>query len=356
MSNLQNNDNWSFVSCMDELLPLTLMESNLKYGSFHLVKMSLFLRELSANGYFSKITERKLLDTITNLLIERSWVRVDAKIKGYKEKLIYSDTAEIMIDEIHNSNIHNAYYYSIGLLKYSPQDLSQILMNLGAIHIPNTLGHSISCFFPVIKDILETNHLESGTALFSLIAYLCRYKFGESELDKNLKGNSPVNYITLMKRCSSGEGIINLHHMITFYIMLEWENASFNENNIVPYNILIDWIGDKEIDTKLEMNVQELDSSNKLVETYSSFKEKFSPEKPDISIYTFLSLLDRDSATAIDWIFRIYTNYYTAEWDPHYFTGLYCALKLYLSNKINNKTAARMAIYQAIRYFFEDKN
>ena len=44
VSSLRQRDNWSLVTIIDDLLPLLLMESNLRYGSFHKVKMSLILR------------------------------------------------------------------------------------------------------------------------------------------------------------------------------------------------------------------------------------------------------------------------------------------------------------------------
>jgi len=44
VKNLKEEGNWSLISFVDELVPLLLMECNLKYSNFHLVKMSLFLR------------------------------------------------------------------------------------------------------------------------------------------------------------------------------------------------------------------------------------------------------------------------------------------------------------------------
>lgn len=42
---------------------------------------------------------------------------------------------------------------------------------------------------------------------------------------------------------------------------------------------------------------------------------------------------------------------YKNHWDPHYFTSLYCAIRLYASETFQNTTAARMAVDQALRYF-----
>ena len=47
ISSLDGSENWSLVTIIDELLPLALMESNLRFGNFHSVKMALFLRRLA---------------------------------------------------------------------------------------------------------------------------------------------------------------------------------------------------------------------------------------------------------------------------------------------------------------------
>ncbi len=352
LSSLESNEDWSFVSFIDELLPIMLMEANLKYGSFHTVKMSLFLRKLSTKGHFSKETERKLLSLILNNLVERHWVLLETDTRAYKDDKIFENTVEKMIDELHNSNAHNAYYYSTGLLKNNPEDLCQLLLDLGSIHIPDTLGHSISCFYPVITDILNTKHPANGTALFSLISYLSRFDYKENTLTNKLHNKEIKDYNKLLKLASSGKGIVNLHHMITFYIMTEWEEAPFNKENIVPYHILIEWIGDKNLDKEREKKVDKLTNINKDISNYSQFSELFSPNNLDESIQTLIYLLQTKPEKAIDWVFRVYTDYYTPDWDPHYFTSLYCAIELYRSRNVD-KTASKMAIYQAVQYLFK---
>lgn len=352
---IEETEDWDFVSFIDELLPIMLMESNLKYGSFHFVKMSLFLRKMSFNDHFSKDTEWALLKLILNNITERHWVYLKVGLEGYKEDKISGNTAEKMIDELHKSNIHNAYYYSLGLYKYAREDLCQLLLDLGSVYIPDTLGHSISCFYPVIKDIIDTNHPATATALFSLIAYLGRFDYEENVLDQKLHDSEPDDYNKLLKKSASGKGIVNLHHMITFYIMTDWGKAAFNSKGIVPFKILTDWVDDKEIDRELEKEVSEIDISENIT-SYQLFSNVFSPEDLKTSAHTLIYLLDTEPERAVDWVFRRYTDFYTPDWDPHYYTSLFCAIRLYFSNDKVNKTACRMAIYQAVQYFFEGIN
>ncbi|MBM3242961.1 hypothetical protein FJZ31_42420, partial [Candidatus Poribacteria bacterium] len=119
ISSLEGKENWSLVTVIDELLPLALMESNLRFGSFHSVKMALFLRRLALEGYFSRATERELVRVIALELVEREWVSIKADRAGYTKR----DTApsiEKMIEELNEGNVHNAFYYAIGLLEEKP--------------------------------------------------------------------------------------------------------------------------------------------------------------------------------------------------------------------------------------------
>lgn len=50
-------------------------------------------------------------------------------------------------------NAHNAFYCALGLLRDTPAALAQTLLTLGASLIPKTLGHSLTCFFPVVPEM-----------------------------------------------------------------------------------------------------------------------------------------------------------------------------------------------------------
>ena len=83
-------ENWSLVTIIDELLPLILMESNLQFGNFHAVKMAIFLRKLAIEGYFSKATEKELARVIALETVEREWVSIHASRAGYAKRDISS--------------------------------------------------------------------------------------------------------------------------------------------------------------------------------------------------------------------------------------------------------------------------
>ena len=336
-------------------MPIMLMESNLTYGSFHFIKMVLFFKNLADQNLITKKTQRKLLKLLALNLSERHWTNIKAGHTGYKADNVSDKTVDKFISELNKNNSHNAFYLSLGLMEHDPDQLCQLLLKLGAQSVPDTLGHSVSCYFPVVKEIIHSQHPEKATALLSYVMYLNRSNYDKiPETD----GKLPKDSGNLLKRCASGSGIVNLHHMITYFIFNEWENAKFNQDNQIPFTIFKDWLGDKEIDKKLEKKIKNKKSSATLPESFEEFNNKFSPEnleEIEDAIYMFIETLENDHKSAVDWIFRAYTTYYTPDWDPHYFTSIYAALQLYLNSDNKDKIPEKMAIYQAINYFFTSK-
>ncbi len=351
ISSLRKMDEWSLVSIIDELTPLALMESNLKYGSFHRIKMALFLRRLAVRGLLSKETEREMARLVSLDLADREWVCISGSRQGLKREPV-EDALDTMVIELDNGNAHNAYYYALSSLQQDGDRLLQELLKLGTTAIPDTLGHSISCFWPVVEDIIYTDQASADSALLSYILYLCRYSHDEDVLSEGFgsaKGEKDLD--DLLVRCASGEGIVNLHHMITFYIGAAWERSSLCPEGGVPWGLIEDWVGDKETDQGRYDGMEEMATSGEAAETYEDFAERFTLDEIDESVSLLLSSLEQDPESAIDWIFRTYGSYYSPEWDPHYITGLYCALELYLQTRETDRSATLMAIDQAVRYF-----
>ena len=354
ISSLAGKENWSLVTIIDELLPLALMESNLRFGNFHSVKMALFLRRLAVEGYFSKATEREIARVIALELVEREWVSIHADRTGYTKR-DKSPSLEEIVEELNENNIHNAFYYAIGLLKEKPTLLLQSLLTLGASVIPNSLGHSLSCFFPVVQDVIALDHPQADTALLSYIMYLSRHDFSKNVLEEGYgRAEENLDYDAFLKLCASGDDVLNMHHTITFYIITEWEHAIFNETRSVPYGLLSDWIGGKEIDRDRERRAVESRYTGKLPETYEEFSSQFSFENLNHSVPYLFKMLEQKPKETVDWLFRLYASHYTRAWDPHYYTGLYSVLRLCMGDKIRDKVACRMALEQALHYFAED--
>jgi len=352
LKELEADHSFSLASLIEDLLPLMLMECSLRYGSFHFVKMSLFLRELSQNKYFSREAELDIAEVIILGLSERHFISVQADSSGYKEEGVSQKSYDKLAEEINSGNSHNAFYYALGIFENQPNKLKEYLLNLGMERIPDSLGHSVSCFFPVMRDIVNHHKDVSATAVLSYTMYLSRYNYqGKYNSNQEKRENLSLDDLEdLGLRAASGSGIINLHHMITYYTFFMLEDSSFYKH-IPPYKILLDYFGSKSIDQKrlelAEKNMEEYQTA----ENYQQFKDNFSLESYKDNLAFLFYNLDNNFKATTSYLYHLFAEYYSPSWNPHYYTGLYCALGLYKSGKITNKKIKKMAVIQALEYF-----
>ena len=340
---------WNLVSLIDELVPGLVFESNLTYGSFHQVKMALFLRRLSRQGYLSRITEQEALKLLLEEALSRNWLNVRAGNFVRRDRV--AEPLDKMQLELSQGNIHNAMYYALQAYESEPEKLSETLLGLGSLHITDTLGHSLSCFQPVMKEIINSRSPAAETALLSYLSYLGRYDLPE-RLEPG-KYQAEIEAAEELKKAASGEGIINLHHMITLYILRDWEEADFHQGDFpVPYGILQDWLAGKDVDEARLSRCQNWQAPDSVPDNYQEFYRRFSYSDPDNSSRLVISAVERDLPDALDWLFRLYAqDYNQPKWNPHFYTGLYAALMLQEDNLIDDSVGLKMALEQAIRYY-----
>lgn len=352
LSVLRTQSRWSLVSFIDEMLPCMLMETNLQYRNFHLAKMGLFLRKLAVERYFSAATEYELLRLLSSELVQRQWLRVKVEPLQDGEAEKYA-TREQLLAALSEQNAHNAVYYAQGLLNTEPEATIQLLLTLGALYIPDNLGHSLSCFFPVAEHLFYTLHPHTSTALLSYVMFLCRFTIAPDVLSAiETKQHHPKELTQLLKVAASGDTIVDVHHMITLYVFTEWQHAAFNPEQRVPFELLLEWIGPKAIDHAREERMERLSHAALMPQTYAEFMQGFSCDDQEQTVAMIITLLENEPAKAIDWTFRAYTGYYSlGRWDPHYFTSLYAAFHFFLQDDIEDLVAARMAVEQAFKYF-----
>ena len=353
LKELESDNSFSLASLIEDLLPLMLMECSLRYGSFHFVKMSLFLRELSQKNYFSRDSELKIAKVVVLGLSERHFIKLAADSGSYKEDEVNQKTYAKLTEEINKGNTHNAFYYAAGILESEPAKLKQHLLNLGMERIPDSLGHSVSCFFPVMRDLVNHHKDLAATAVLSYVMYLSRYSYqGKYNYDqKKRRKPSPKELEELGLKAASGSGIVNLHHMITYYTFFMLENSSFYQE-LPPYTILENYFGSKNIDQKrLKLADSNNKAETKIAESYQQFKDNFSLANYQENLAFLFYNLDENYEETVSHLHQLFAEYYSPGWNPHYYTGLYCALGLYKSDKINDKKVKKMAVIQAVEYF-----
>ncbi len=346
------DDSWSFLTFVDELIPALVMESNLQFGSFHLIKMSLFLRNLSRRRIFSFDTEKAVAGVILRHLYYLEWIQISANAHVHAPDPV-ENPIENMIEEIEDGNVHNAYFYALVALREDKERLFNSLMRLGTQNLADTIGHSISCFYPVLTEMFAADHPASGTALLSLIMYFCRYRYTHKNYKKKtepFEGSKSK----LLRRCAKDHTIFDLHQMITFYTMQSWEQEVWNDNQLIPWSKLSAWTANKTEADYAEY-VSEKDNSSQIPETYAEWDVIFRGHDQKKIITVACQLVSRDWEKTCDWLFRAYCDYYTPDWDPHYFTGLYAALHLYKDQTIN-RSDSQAAFIQALLYFLDDRD
>lgn len=352
LKKLETDNSFSLASLIEDLLSLMLMECSLRYGSFHFVKMSLFLRELSQKNYFSRESELEIAGVVVLGLSERHFINLEADSSGYKEKEVNQRTYTKLGEEINNGNSHNAFYYALGILEKQPEQLKEYLLNLGMERIPDSLGHSVSCFFPVMRDLVNHHKDVSATGVLSYIMYLCRYSYqGKYNSDQEKRKKlSQEELEDLGLKAVSGSGIVNLHHMITYYTFFMLEDSSFYQQ-IPPYPILENYFSSKNIDQKRLKLTEANKEGAQIAESYQQFKDNFSLESYEEDLDFLFYNLDQNYKETVNYLHRLFAEYYNPSWNPHYYTGLYCALGLYKSEKINDNKVKKMAVIQAVEYF-----
>ncbi len=352
VSRLEGDQNFSLVSLVDELAPYLVMEANLRYGNFHQVKMNLFLRRMANAGLLSRETQLKLARLILMEAMNREWVEIQGGfLRGGEEP---EDPLASMLEALGAKNIHNAYFYACQAYREEPVELAQGLLWLSTASIPETLGHSFSCFLPVMADLILPGHPATPTSLFSYLLYLGRFPV-PGDLPTPVK-SAMLDLNSLLQICASGEGIVNLHHMITLYLFLQWELTSFNRGRGLPFKILEEWVSEKTLDQE-RLDKLEKAELPEPPNSFEEFAQRFSLEDMENTVNLVISVLE-SGVPATDWLFRVFSRYHRPDnWNPHYFTGLYCALGFYRSMEIES-LARRMAVAQAVEYFGEikDKN
>lgn len=342
-------ENFSLVTLVDSLAPYLVMESNLRFGSFHLIKMSLFLRSLCREKILSPETEIALARVVILHLYYLEWIQVTAGPFAHTPDPI-TRPVEKMLVEIGRGNAHNAFFYAdVALQTDKANMLSSLLLN-GAAGIRDTLGHSLSCFFPVLEDIVAADHPAAGTSLFSYITFLCRLR-GKTPNVRPESSNSRPDKVKLLRQAASGSSIVDIHHMITFYIYQVWEQSAWNSLPMLPWHLLSDWIGSKEIDNRRLKQAQADDCE--APREYEQLRQLMSGRQKEKIVPATLSLLEISWQQTCDWLLRAYADYYTPDWDPHYYTSLYAALRLCRDDSIA-ADVSKMALIQALEYFLDN--
>jgi hypothetical protein len=238
------------------------------------------------------------------------------------------------------------FYYQAGGL-----ELARRLLLLGSGYLSDSLGHSISCTAFILREMLERDKEEPWPALFALAHYFCegRFQLSPSIVAGAASDVEPAS--EHMMRATSGRGIINLHHTITFY-SLDRVRSLFNEEEYgYLHASVVRFMGNK----KAEHKAAGLTSGD--------------PPRDYAEFFNTFSLLNTESVISSIWqmipsknerqelgryLVKGVCDLYQGAYNPHFLTGLGSLLWV-LEKYPNEEKVCRNALYQYLDYYFRSR-
>jgi hypothetical protein len=131
------------------------------------------------------------------------------------------------------------------------------------------------------------------------------------------------------------------------------EDSSFYKE-LPPYSILENYFGSKNINQEHLELVESNEKGADVAESYQEFKDGFPLENFKDNLAFLFTNLNENYKSTVSYLHRLFAEYYNQNWNPHYYTGLYCALGLYKSDKIESQKLKKMAVVQAVEYFVKN--
>lgn len=236
------------------------------------------------------------------------------------------------------------YYSQVG-----GAELARRLLFLGSGYLDDSLGHSISCTAFILLEMLERVNQDPWPALATLADYFCKGQFHTTPSLRKLRVFSADEALkNYLLQATSGRGIVNLHHTITFYA-IERVRRFFSQEE---YHHLIEaWIafmGNKR------PKEEALDSRKmEPVASYSRFYEIFSKLEAKPSVASVAGMIDSEQGRKQlgRFLIKAVCELYQGDYNPHYLTGLGSALWVASQFWIQPPIALN-ALFQYVDFFY----
>lgn len=226
------------------------------------------------------------------------------------------------------------------------KELARRMLFLGSGYLGQSLGHSISCTAFILLEMLERKDENLWPVVAGLAHYFCMGRFGKTpQLQGRGAADSGISGHVL--RAASGQGIVNLHHMITLYA-IERVRDFFT---LDEFNHLIEsWIaflGDKEAVT------YEPKSSGQKIRSYDHFYQIFSRREEETVVAPALPMIakDRERKRLGRYLVKGICDLYQGDYNPHYLTGLGATLWALDKYKTNPEIAVNV-LQQFLNFYF----
>jgi hypothetical protein len=229
-------------------------------------------------------------------------------------------------------------------------NLFRHLLLLGSSYLDDTLGHSISCTAYILLEMMVRNDQNPWPAMATLADYYCKGRFQNMpELEKAdtvIKARNLENYLW---KATSGKGIVNLHHTITFYT-LEQVRRFLNKNEYEhALSACVAFMGEKEKEP-----IRFENASASLTRNYTAFKKAFSSLDAKAVVGSLQKMIPSSKGRRQlgRFLVRAVCETIKGDYNPHDFTGLGSALWV-VNNYWNEPVLAMNSLYQYLDYFFD---
>ncbi len=228
--------------------------------------------------------------------------------------------------------------------------LARELLLLGSGYLDRTLGHSLSCTAFILLEMLQRADQDPWPALTSLADYFCKGRFHSLPVLSQAATFSDEVIRHHLLRATSGRGIINLHHTITFYALQRVKQFFSPEEY---QHLLGAWIA--FLQDKKEQPIEPASRGVQAAPDYTRFYKTFSRLEPDSAAEAAVGMLDtRESRRQLgQFLIRGICDQYQGDYNPHNLTGLGSALWV-AETFWNQAPIAQNALFQYLDFFFDD--
>ncbi len=159
-----------------------------------------------------------------------------------------------------------------------------------------------------------------------------------------------MDLVNCLSRATSGRGIINLHHTLTWYA-IDRISPFLSQTDLGHImRAWIDFMGDKE-----EPQISFAESSSNGSDEYPVFYERFT-RREAIPVVEILSA-GMQSPSRLQqlgrFLVKAYCDQYQGNYDPHYLNGLGAALGV-VERCWDTAPVALNALFQSLDFYFEN--
>jgi len=227
---------------------------------------------------------------------------------------------------------------------------SRRLLLLGSGYLNNTLGHSLSCTAFILLEMLAHTDGDPWPAIAAIADYYCKGRFHAApqlkKTDAPAEGDALRNSLW---KATSGKGIVNLHHTITFYA-LERVRSLLDENEYRQiFSACVAFMGEKEQNSIPFGKAPAIPPRE-----YAAFAKVFASLDAKAVAGSLQELIPSPKGRQQlgHFLIRAVSEKIKGDYNPHYLTGLGSALWV-VHHFWDEPALVLNGLYQYLDFFFD---